>query len=214
MKRLIYILIILLNINSCKAQKNIKMEQKIIIPKITDEFEKFDIEKFQKHNLSRYDQIENTHHIIYSGDLRNDSVQAGFSKVTYPLNSYFRITKNYYKNGNIEIKGISFNNGSEYGIWYEFNEESKLIKTINTDKGYDFSWEKVITFCEEKKISLTKGFKEFAGFQTRILKREENGKKVWVISYLLPVGDKIKEITLDGKTGKEIKQRTFDLIGG
>ncbi len=134
-------------------------------------------------------------------------------QIIYPQ-GYFTVIKMFYKNMKIKEKGISFNNGSEYGIWYEFNEEGKLIKTINTDEGYDFSWKNVITFCEEKEIPLTKGFKEFAGFQTRILKREENGKKVWVISYLLPVGDKIKEITLDGKTGEEIKQRTFDLIGG
>ena len=214
MKYLIYIVIVL-NLNSCKAQQNNKMEQKIIIPEINSKFEKFDIKKFQKYNLSRYDDFKDDTLIIYTGDKKDDLKKAGFSEAIYPIDSYFGIIKNYYKSGNIEIKGVKFNNGSEYGIWYEFNEEGKLIKEIDMDKGYDFGWKKIITYCEDKKIPLTKGFKEFDGFQTKVYKKEEeNGGKTWVISYLLPVGNKIREITLDGKTGKEIKQRELDFIGG
>jgi hypothetical protein len=146
---------------------------------------------------------------IYTG------ASIGYSNAIYLIDSYFSVTKNYFKNGNIEIKGVAFNNGSEYGIWYEFDDEGKLIKEINTDEGYTFGWKDIISYCEANKIPLTKGYKEFDGFQTRIYKKEsEKSKKIWVITYLLPVGDKLMEITLDGKTGKELKRKKLDFIGG
>jgi len=201
-------LILLINFNSCTAQKNnTKMNDKIIIPEITKEFEKFDIANYDSKNENSF--IKEDNFLV-----KRMSQSFGFGKHIVIENSYFSITKLYYKNKNIKEKGISFNNGSEYGIWYEFNQEGKLIKEINSDDGYDFGWEKIIAYCEEKEIPLTKGFKEFDGFQTSVYKREEENKKLWIISFLLPVGDKIMEITLDGKTGKEIKQKEIDFIGG
>ncbi len=118
--------------------------------------------------------------------------------------------KLFYSDGNIKEKGLYFNNGSQYGIWYEFDEKGNLVKEINTDEGYSFGWKEVIAYCEKKEIELTEGY-ERGGYQTEILKQEKSGKKVWVISYLLSPVLICKE-TLDGITGKLIDSEEFEFI--
>ena len=201
------IVLLAITINSCKAQQTLK-NNTIMIPKIDNTFETFDFEKYTKNleNKTRSDEIVEDKHII------RIKSNAGSGENTFFNSSYFMIIKNHFPNGNIDIKGIGFNNGSQYGIWYKFDKKGNLVEEINTDKGYDFGWEQVIKYCEDNKIALTKGY-ERGGWQTTIYKEEIEGKKVWIITYQLPVGDKLMEITLDGKTGKELKQKELKFIG-
>ena len=207
MKHWVLLISILLYLHSCKAQQNTMEEQEIIIPEVDNKFERFDIESFKerKRNNSTYEHI-NDSIIIYTG------ANAGYSIALYIASSYFGIVKNYYKdNGYIEIKGISFNNGSEYGIWYKFDEQGSLIEENDTDKGYDFGWKEVILYCEAHKIPLTKGYVT-SGFQTTIYKEEnDQGTKIWVITYQI-AGDQLLELTLDGKTGEELSRKELEFI--
>ncbi len=213
MKKLIYIAIILLGFNSCKAQDNKKMDEKIIIPEVTKKFETFDIEEFHINNKSRFDKILNDTHTIYTGDKKNSDIKSGFSKKIYYENSVFFKIKNYYPNGNIEIKGLRFNNGSEYSIWYEFDEKGKLIKETNTDVGYDFGWDKIIQYCDNNSITLEKGYPKQGGIKTEIYKNDDDGNKVWEISYYDYKKEQYLGITLDGKTGKLLKEQVLEFEG-
>ena len=69
---------------------------------------------------------------------------------------------------------------------------------------------KVINYCEKHKINLPKGYQD-SGYQTKVLKQEIHGKKVWFISYQIS-GDQIKEIYLDGKTGEELRRKIVPFI--
>ncbi len=165
--------------------------------------------KIEKLNLSIYND-ENE--IIKIGDFerRYISQSPGYAEQIFEKQFYFNITKIFFENYFIKQKGIHFNNGSQYGIWYEFDEKGNLIKEINTDEGYEFGWQEVIAYCEKKEIELTKGY-EKGGYQTEILKQEENDKKVWVISYLVsPV--LICRETLDGVTGKLLNSEELEFI--
>ncbi|MFL0062334.1 hypothetical protein, partial [Tenacibaculum maritimum] len=200
---IIHISLILIILN-CKAQNISKMKQEIIIPEITNEFEKFDIKKYTSEKENYF--LEENELLV-----KRMSQSFGYGKhIIYP-NSYFSITKLFYKNNNIKEKGISFNNGSEYGVWHEFDENGKLIKTINTDEDYGFDWKAVILYCEKNKIPLTKGFKEFDGFQTRIFKNEIDNRKLWEITCQIS-GDELLKITLDGETGKELKKEKLEFV--
>lgn len=204
MKYLIQIVLILINITSCKAQNITEMEQKIIIPEIANNFEKFNLKGFDSKNENTF--LKENDYLV-----KRMLQSYGFAEhLIYP-NSFFSVTKLYFKNGNIKEKGISFNNGSEYGTWYEFNEKGELMKTINTDEGYGFDWKSIIRYCEKNKIPLTKGYKEFSGFQTKIYKKELDGEKVWQITYQI-AGNKLLKLTLDGKTGKEIQQKEIEFV--
>lgn len=206
MKQFTYIILsILLSIQGCKSQQKNMENQEIVIPKIDKEFEKFDKETFSKENI-RGKRTEITKDFF----IEEDTQSPGYAKQIFFNTSVFSILKLYFENGNIEKKGIAFNNGSEYDIWYEFDEKGKLIKEINTDKGYDFGWKEIINYCNKEKIILTKGY-ETSGFQTTIYKEENDGNKIWVITYQIS-GDQLIELTLDGKSGKELNEKQLEFI--
>ncbi len=205
MKKLLIVFIIL-SFTSCIAQKTLKMEQEIIIPKINNKSTSIEINNFSP-NSPRYEIINEESCEIYT------KANVGFGKVTFLNNSYFKIIESFYPNTYTRKKGISFNNGSEFGTWYEFNKEGNLINEINTDEGYGFGWLGVIKYCHKNDIQLEKGYPKRGGIKTEIYKNEEEGKKVWTISYYKPKTDEYIEVTLDGKTGKEIKRRDLEFIG-
>ncbi len=203
MKKLIYIAIILLGFYSCKAQEN----KKIIIPEVTKEFEKINSSLFEDAN-------SNNISIIESGLLKKFvKAKVGYSELSYIDNSIFIIIKNFFPNGNIEIKGLEFNNGSEYGIWYEFDEKGKLIKETNTDVGYDFGWDKILEYCNKNNIILEKGYPKQGGIKTEIYKNDDDGNKVWEISYYDYKKEQYLGVTLDGKTGKLLKEQVLEFEG-
>ena len=69
----------------------------------------------------------------------------------------------FYKNNNIKMKGLFFNSlgsrGFQKGTWYEFDEQGKLIKEIDYDKFYKFTFEDILKFCEREKIKISKKLK-------------------------------------------------------
>lgn len=214
MKKLIYLITIITVLYNCKVSKGIKMEnEEILIPRITKELETFNIERFYKNGSSSFKELKDDNLVVYTGDTKNSIKKLGFSEKTYPINSYFSIVKNYFPNGNIEIKGVTFNNGSEYGTWYEFNEEGVLISEENTDEGYDFDWIDIINYCIKNEITLEKGQPEKGGIKTEIYKNEKDEKKVWVISYYDSDKYEYLELTLDGKTGNQIEKRELEFEG-
>ena len=172
--------------------------QETMIPKINNKFEIINTEEGK--------------HIIINGNKTTTFVSAniGSSCTEYYKDSYFMIIKNYYPSKNIKNKGIAFNEGSSIGTWYYFDESGKLTKEENTDEGYSFTPEKVVKYCEKNKIELPKGYHE-SGFYTRVRKDVLNGKKVWVIEYLIPDGD-IQKVVLDGQSGAELEKKVVPFI--
>ncbi len=202
MKYCIYILLsTTLFLQGCKAQSKIMEDQNIILPEIDNKFEKFDIETFKKEKKGKKRKKKEKQTLI-----EEDIQSYGYISRIYYDSSYFKYNKLFYNNLGIKQKGIIFNNGSQYGTWYEFDEQGNLIKEIDTDKGYDFGWEQVIAYCEKNKIQLTKGYAT-SGFQTTIYKEEsEQGNNIWKIEYQSS-GDQTTEIILDGITGKELDKK-------
>ncbi|WP_333597423.1 hypothetical protein [Chryseobacterium flavum] len=187
---------------SCKSQS-----KNIIIPTINNKFEKFDIKAFTE-NL-----IQDESFVL----LKNaDSIQQlqkqsyGFINRIFYHRNHFVLIKKFYHNYNLKEKGVLFNEGSPVGIWYHFDKSGKLIKEENTDEGYSFTPENVVKYCEKNKIELPEGYQK-SGFHTQIIKEARNGKKVWVIKYLIPDGD-IQMVVLDGQTGKEMERKTVPFV--
>lgn len=180
----------------CQSQKT----KNTMIPAIDNKIEKFDIEYFNKNSV-RGLLKKSDGNKIYIQNFQSP----GFRESIFSNNSYFKVNKFFFSNGSIEKKGLLFNDGTSVGIWYYFDESGKLIKEENVDEGYDFKPENVISYCEKHKIDLPKGYKD-SGYQTRVLKQDFEGKKVWRISHQI-AGDKIEEIILDGKTGKEVQKK-------
>lgn len=174
--------------------------QKTMIPKMSNEFEKITIQDSKKKNDERCIETPEGRKEIFSAS------NGGYRLSIYYDNSFYKSDKFYYKNGYIKNKSLSFNMGSPVGILYNFDKSGKFIKEENTDEGYDFQPEDIIAYCEKNKIDLPKGYHD-SGYQTRVLKQDLEGKKVWRISHQI-AGDKIEEVILDGKTGKELQKKT------
>ncbi|PXW12669.1 MULTISPECIES: hypothetical protein [unclassified Chryseobacterium] len=174
--------------------------QKTMIPKITNEFEKITIQNSKKKDDDRCIETPEGRKEIFSAS------EGGYRLSTYYENSFYKSDKFYYKNGYIKNKSLSFNMGSPVGILYHFDKSGKVVKEENTDEDYDFKPENIIAYCKKNKIDLPKGYHD-SGYQTRVLKQDFEGKKVWRISHQI-AGDKIEEIILDGKTGKELQKKT------
>ena len=148
MKKIIH-LIAILSMLSCQSQNIQPME-----PTIDNQFEKLDFNLLNEINKKRYiqkiDIDENYTELI----LLTKTITF---RLTYK-NSYFKIIKVYNNNGDIKLKGIGFNgNAFQKGIWYEFDEQGNLIKEIDYDKPYKFTFEDLLKFCEKEKIQVDKG---------------------------------------------------------
>ncbi len=199
MRKLIYIVIILLEFYSCKAQEN----KKIIIPEVTKNFEKLKIKNIgKKHTKSEEDKY-----------IEIEKQSYGFISRTYYINSCFKVNRKFYQNFNIMSKGLLFNNGSKSGVWYEFDKKGKLIKETNTDVGYDFGWDKILEYCNKNNIILEKGYPKQGGIKTEIYKNDDDGNKVWEISYYDYKKEQYLGVTLDGKTGKLLKEQVLEFEG-
>ncbi len=182
----------------CTAQKN--LNKQVMFPEIDNKFEKFDIVTFEKEST-----LEKRTVTTESYFLEEDTQSSGYVSVKYPNNSVFSIVKLFYKNGNIREKGIQFNNGSEYGIWYKFDESGKLTEEENTDEGYQFSWDDVVEYCKKNKIKLAEGYPK-GGWQTEIFKETDGAQNIWKITYQV-AGELLNEVTLDSNTGSELSKR-------
>ncbi|MEN5309997.1 hypothetical protein ABE425_21125 [Chryseobacterium cucumeris] len=178
--------------------------QKTMIPKITNEFEKITIQNSKKKDDDRCIETPEGRNEIFS------TSEGEYKLSVYYENSFYKSDKFYYKNGYIKNKSLAFNTGSPVGILYHFDKSGKLTKEEYTDEGYSFTPEKVIMYCEKNKIDLPKGYHD-SGYQARVLKQVLDGKKVWVIEYLIPDGD-IQKVVLDGQSGTELEKKVVPFV--
>lgn len=204
MKKYILLLILII-VTSCNAQKKLLM-----IPEIDNRFEIFD--NFKYDSLKNID-IHNTNEYLYDGSyIEMLSVKAGkYYRKTYK-NSYFTISKSYYVNGIIKRKGVMNNTQTfQVGIWYEFDEEGKLIKKIDYDQPFKFTFEDIIKFCQKENIEVENGPILQNGWHNEISRNIENGQPIWKIEHLKKT-DLVEIIKLDGITGEILGAETYDYI--
>lgn len=203
MKKYIFLLILVI-VTSCNAQN-----KSLMTPEIDNKFERFDSIRF---NLSTKENPNILRDFQPNGNYIEMSVsKSGKYYLEYYKDSYFMISKSYHLNGNIKKKGIAFNDFFSKGIWYEFDEEGKLIKEIDYDEPFKFTFEDVLKFCEKQNIKIEKGPISQNGWHNLISREIENGKPVWKIEYLKKT-NLIEIIKLDGITGKVLGAETYDYI--
>jgi hypothetical protein len=201
---------------SCKAQhKQAKKNTTMSTDIINKNFEKFDTLLYnrlaQKSNTIDETTMNGTYRQMLkanSGDVFRET----------EANTYFTVVKLFYKNGNIQSKGLMFNTISlgsfKQGIWYEFNEKGDLVNEIDYNKDYNFTFEKLIAFCKNENIPLILGpIKNGTGMHTHIRKINIDNTKqaAWEINWLKQP-DSIEQIILDGNTGTLISKTSNPYI--
>lgn len=163
----------ILSLAGCIAQKKTTME-------------KFDIERFNKNSINEEFVIN----LIDGSSIKQyGNSRSGYVEIVKPKNNDFiEIYKSYFTNGKIEIIGESFPNDFEKGIWKEFDEQGKLIKETNYDKGFDYTWEDLLKFLKKRNVNPKNRYTDI---------HKENGN--WRLSYIK--GIYIYDVILEGKTG-------------
>lgn len=153
----------------------------------------FDIKKFNKNKDESEEYVFTDNGGTITTQYGNSDI--GYFEYSIKENSLFENTKTYYNSGELKSKGVTYiNNNFQKGIWYYYNKEGNIEKTIDFDEPYLYAWEDLKNFCDKNEINLY--------LHTTTIAREIiDGKPTWEIDFFYGNGA-TKVIKLDGKTGE------------
>ena len=167
-------------------------------PKIDASFERFDT------SLLKY--IDNHGNFLSDGSYVEvgETSKGGYFYYKAPKNSYYRIVKEYYPNGNIAQKSITLDtHRGDFGKSYFFTEDGKLEKIEDHDLIWSFTIDKVISFLRKRGVRFPKNSTKNVPITiTRFLNYETG--PVWFIEWE-KADFKTEIFILDAKTGKLLK---------
>ena len=204
MKYVIIVLLCLCGINSCAGQNNKNMEEKLDIKKLERKGEKTVYVDGKISYEWEYKEIDGTR-VIIEGDEED-----GYTENRIPKNSYYRIYKEYYPNGILEMKSKRFGN-TLIGMNYYFAKNGTLMKTIDEDKKFGkFGYRDLLNFLIEKDYvekDTYKGlFESYNGISVKVVFSEED--LTWRIRVKTP-GYIINDYIIDGNTGEIMEHKVF-----
>ncbi|OXA91643.1 hypothetical protein [Flavobacterium hercynium] len=226
MKKILLLIITLLSC-SCKTgliQNDLK----------NNFFERFPIESWNTEFVD-FKTSDRSQYYIYKGLEFYPTGSAQYWEIyVYPQKDQFYTVVYQYdkKSYKIRRKGKVFGwdpytETFKIGIWYEYNEQGKLIKEIDEDKKFGkFSYNELLQFLDkEKLISLKKGLKDDVNRRNKMVgsfySSETSDKKLWSVyvhtglSYTIETPDNQigetrtqpgKRYFIDGNTGEVIKR--------
>ncbi|MEP6806246.1 MAG: hypothetical protein ABI892_17095 [Flavobacterium sp.] len=197
--------------HSCKSQNEDQKEiETITLTKmdkqhqynnlITDEFETFNVKRFDENKNIAEDYIYEIHGGPSVREF-GDRESGYFSEVIFKK-SLFTIAKVFYTNSNIKSKGPKFKDDCEIGIWYDFDEKGKLVKKTDLDLPFKIMLEDVVGFLEKNDADL------FSSSTTINRSYEEETKKgKWRLIYRGKYKDKsgMFMIEIDDSTAEIVK---------
>lgn len=211
MKTILLICCLILQ-NSCNGQKKEQVNDTI---KMQEKTEKFEIETFERNEKGKTYSFLNK-----AGDnvFQQDWGDYYSEKITFK-NSEYGTKSIFYKTSDLKEKGEFYKNIYIHN-YYFYDENGKIIKKDDLEQFYTFTLEDVLNYLEKNDI------KEVTNpptgheikvhlWRTDSSKLTEHDPIFWEISYGLaphiPKGQTSPfmcniKITLDGKTGKELKK--------
>ena len=172
----IILIFITLTIVSCKGQESFSKNN----------MKKFNIESFNR-NKNQFNKHSDT---LANGTFieRREKKQA-YYEVIRLKGDYFQEINWYYKNGNLKSHGFNFHPNFKKGIWKEYDEQGHLIKEIDYDKGFNYTWEDLLKFLKEREIKIID--------RNTTIRKDEGRWHVWYVDGLY-----VYNIFIDGKTGE------------
>jgi hypothetical protein len=115
----------------------------------------------------------------------------------------FGISKWFYPSGKIKVKGGHSRLRFDFGIWYYFNEDGSLQKTVDHDKDFKFTIADILNYCEKNDIPL-RNYNDSR--PTYINKWLEKDKRCWAITYLDTAKQQIIGLELSADDGSLVKK--------
>lgn len=131
----------------------------------------------------------------------------GYGKyIKFNKDDDFKYGYSYFSSGELNGYGIEYINFFKKGVWYDYDIQGNIEKYKDYDSSYDFSWENVLEFLKEKKISKKDIYQISRGI--------EDGEPKWYVEQTIERGlepEKTNRYILDGKTGKILKTAIIDV---
>ncbi len=217
--RKIILLSLLFTTFCCKPQNKKQIEVEKIIhynmenkheynKLVNKDLEIFDFKKFYEDNVNG---LGKTYEMSDGGQIEESAGENGswFLKNEKQKDSPFTKYKLYYNTGIIKQKGILYQDNCEIGIWYDFDENGKLIKSTDLDEPYKLTIEDILQFLKKNNANFERYYSINRSFD------EATKKGTWSLdyfgtyknkqgNYLIEIDDKTNEIQYVAKiTGKE-----------
>lgn len=143
----IWILCLIILVNSCNGQNKDNSDKKIEKNKIVEKFDQ-DIYKKTNYGFDSYTKEDGT--IISMIDF--DSLTGGVQRETLGKPSFLTTYKEFYANGNIKKKETFVGERTKIGISEYYDEEGNVEKVDENKKFGKIKPEEVLKFLENKKI--------------------------------------------------------------
>lgn len=185
------------------SHKNLKGDELVQHPTVKQKkeegSEKFDIETFRKHQQNGLYEVD-----MGDTQVSEFSYADGYVEEITHTDQLLKLTKDFYKNGTIKQKGLTFiKGGFMMGVWQFFDSSGKLVHETNYDSWYKFTWDDLRSFLRENHVDMQ-------DINTNISRTWKEGeKRVWVITYKTTPnknGNYIRTVTLNGDSGKIEKE--------
>ncbi len=196
--RILYLVVVLLTIGSCKGQDKNKQT---VQSKQEKTMKTFDIDTFEKNK-------QNAHEYFYinkdSTVIKQYKKDSGYSEKLKAKGALIEIFNSYYENGKLEYTVKRYSNFI-MGIMKEYDEQGNLIKETDLDKHFTYTWEDVKKYLQEHDV------KDFEKDIIGIERYNNSQGTTWGLVF----EGKYKKLTgqfrikLDGKTGEELLVELF-----
>ncbi len=187
---LLYSLLIITLITSCKAQNN-NLKQ--------DTMKTFDIETFEKNKIgNEYNTILKDSTVV-----KQRKMQFDYYEIIKPKNSYFQTRNRYYSNGKLKSTVQDFPNDFLAGVMKEYDQQGNLIKETDYDKPYKFTFKDVLKVIKKRGIDMN-------GYYFELGRNVVDGKPVWSIIWEKEDKSSLQIIGINGITGKVFLENDKD----
>ena len=185
----VHSLFILLAFQSCFSQQKNN----------TSAMEKFNIELFETSKIG----AEFNRTLSNGTQIKQFESTSGYYEKIIPANGWFYEYKEFYRNGNLKIKGEAFSKGDfQSGLWVECDSNGIKTKEVNYDSFYSLTLDSVLNLLSINKIPFSKKNQ----FNT-ITRKITDSKGVWYVEWKVSL-NRVETIEIDDLTGK-IKNRDY-----
>ena len=227
--RVLILIMSFVSVLQCNAQNEKKSEKTIVKnsktkkmkrPSINNKFETLNLDDYKNGLTIKKEWASSTKTYIntykYRKETENEIIEVEGSKDfiidyrrIYKEKPYIIYKEYYGNNGYINRKRVfSKTNNIALGEEYQFDEKGTLIKTIDHDKDWDFSYEDVMAFVKEKYKDKVLAYDVAYAFNIKKKKSYDN-RNYWEVFIKPDFNEKTQDnihrydlIKLDGNTGK------------
>lgn len=172
-----------------------------------DTIRKFDKNRYYK-NVDPNEGIEYIFKDANGYNIRQFEASNLFVEYIQKPEELFYLYNEYNKDGVLKRTGLcQINGGFQFGIWKLYDDSGILIKEVDHEKPYKFTWKDVLDFAKKEDIDLNAPDTYIVRVNNTI------DGKYWNVSWNTKdslLGKPLKTVLLDGDNGKILSETYYE----